>query len=372
MMARAASPDWCFPARLDELPLLEWAATADPDNARIRHYLGNWLYDRRRHREAIIQWDAATRLDADYSVTWRNLGIARFNILGKAAGARTAYDRAIAADPEDARLWYERDQLWARTGVSAAKRLKVLSAVPALVARRDDLTVAMADLLCQAGRHAEAEALLLGRRFQPWEGGEGQALAVWRRAHLAQARAALAAGDAATAIARCQRILDPPTTLGEQWHLLQNLCDVWCLLGDAQAAAGDRTQARVWWTKAAEFRGDFTGMRVQAWSALTLYAARANERLGRRAAAKRLLTGLAAHAKDLERQEARIDYFATSLPTMLLFHDDLQARQVTAARFLAAQAALGLGRRAAARKQLAEVLRRDPGHALAADLLAEA
>jgi hypothetical protein len=57
---------------------------------------------------------------------------------------------------------------------------------------------------------------------------------------------------------------------------------------------------------------------------------------------------------------------------MLLFHDDLQARQVTAARFLAAQAALGLGRRTAARKQLAEVLRRDPGHALAADLLAEA
>jgi Tfp pilus assembly protein PilF len=53
-----------------------------------------------------------------------------------------------------------------------------------------------------------------------------------------------------------------------------------------------------------------------------------------------------------------------------LFDDDLPARQRTTALFLEAQARLGLGQRAAARKLLREVLRRDPNHALAADLLA--
>jgi Tfp pilus assembly protein PilF len=56
---------------------------------------------------------------------------------------------------------------------------------------------------------------------------------------------------------------------------------------------------------------------------------------------------------------------------MLLFEDDLQFRQTTTALFLEAQAWLGLGHRARAKRLLRAVLRRDPNHALAADLLAE-
>jgi len=56
---------------------------------------------------------------------------------------------------------------------------------------------------------------------------------------------------------------------------------------------------------------------------------------------------------------------------MLLFDDDLQFRQETTAVFLQAQALLGLGRKAEAKKLLAIVLRRDPNHALAADLNSE-
>ncbi|MBC8040039.1 MAG: hypothetical protein H7Y06_05815, partial [Opitutaceae bacterium] len=76
------------------------------------------------------------------------------------------------------------------------------------------------------------------------------------------------------------------------------------------------------------------------------------------------------YARDLAKQPATIDYFATSLPTMLLFDEDLAARQLTTARFIEAQARLGLGEKKKARALLADVLRRDPAHALAADLLA--
>jgi Tfp pilus assembly protein PilF len=56
---------------------------------------------------------------------------------------------------------------------------------------------------------------------------------------------------------------------------------------------------------------------------------------------------------------------------MLLFDDDLQFRQETGALFLQAQAHLGLGRTMKAKSLLQKVLRRDPNHALAADLWTE-
>jgi hypothetical protein len=57
---------------------------------------------------------------------------------------------------------------------------------------------------------------------------------------------------------------------------------------------------------------------------------------------------------------------------MILFDDDLQFRQETTALFLRAQAQLGVGRKAAAKSLLQIVLRRDPNHPLAADLLRDA
>ena len=45
--------------------------------------------------------------------------------------------------------------------------------------QRDDLAVEFVTLLNRVGRHADAVAILAGRRFHPWEGGEG--LAAYRQ-----------------------------------------------------------------------------------------------------------------------------------------------------------------------------------------------
>ena len=102
---------------------------------------------------------------------------------------------------------------------------------------------------------------------------------------------------------------------------------------------------------------------------MSYFSARALERLGHGDEAKDLYSKLRDHAIALERAPAKIDYFATSLPTMLLFEDDLQARQESAAWFLQAQAAFGLGDQATAEACLNKILQRDPSHAPAADLL---
>jgi hypothetical protein len=102
---------------------------------------------------------------------------------------------------------------------------------------------------------------------------------------------------------------------------------------------------------------------------MTYYSALASLRLGEKVRGRMLLRELRAYALQLERTPARLDYFATSLPTMLLFNDDLDARQRTTALFLRAQAEIGLGRESEGRRLLRQVLRRDPAHAAASDLL---
>jgi tetratricopeptide (TPR) repeat protein len=258
-----------------------------------------------------------------------------------------------------------------RLGDPPAKRLAELEKYPRLVRRRDDLCLELCALYNQTGRHEKACEILAARKFQPWEGGEGLALGQHVRTRLALGRTALAAGDAARAAGHFHLALQSPENLGEARHLLANQSDAHYWLGSALAAAGEKARAREHWRAAAHFRGDFQEMSCRSFSEMTYYSALAWRRLGRKARAAKLFRDLLAYARRLRRAPAVIDYFATSLPAMLLFEDDLPFRQETAALFLQAQAQLGLGAVGASEKLLTEVLRRDPNHAPAADLRAE-
>jgi tetratricopeptide (TPR) repeat protein len=209
------------------------------------------------------------------------------------------------------------------------------------------------------------------RQFQPWEGGEGGALGQHVRAQLALGRAALAKHDFAKACCHFERALESPRNLSEAKHLLANQSDIHYWLGCALAELGDKTRAREQWLAAANFQGDFQEMSIRAFSEMTYYSALSREKLGQGAKAKMLFRDLLAYASKLQKSQAKIDYFATSLPAMLLFDEDLQFRRETTALFLKAQAQLGLGRTSAAKSLLRLVLRRDPNYALGADLSKE-
>lgn len=326
------------PSRLEEIALLE-----SRGDARSLYWLGCLFYDKRRHEDAIRQWERSAKLDPTFPTVWRNLGIGYFNIRRQPGKARAAYEKAFRADPTDARVLFERDQLWKRLGELPAKRLAELERHPDLVRQRDDLSVELCALYNQTRQPEKALMILTTRHFQPWEGGEGQALGQWVRTQLA--------------LGNYEAALNPPPNLGETRHLLANASDIYYRLGR--------------WKEAAEVRGDFQEMSVRPFSEMTYYSALALEKLGQRAAGRKLLRDLLAYAKQLYRTEAKIDYFATSLPTLLLFEDDLKKRQQTTATFLMAQAQLGLGRVSEAKKLLRKALRADPSHALAADLMRE-
>ena len=86
------------------------------------------------------------------------------------------------------------------------------------------------------------------------------------------------------------------------------------------------------------------------------------------AAAKEIFEQIYDYSIELQQQVPKIDYFATSLPAMLLFENNLARQNQIDANFLRAQALLGLDREQEAKALLCEVLHLDRNHTGAADL----
>ncbi|TCK72810.1 DUF5107 domain-containing protein [Acidipila rosea] len=367
--AKEAPLDYCFPSRLEELLILESIVAFHPEDGRASYLLGNLLYDRRRYQDAIAAWQQAAACMPSFATVWRNLGIAYFNHGHNVQQALDSFDRAFRENPQDGRIFYERDQLWKRIGTAPERRLTEMLKYPHLTQSRDDLSVELATLYSQTGRPEEALALLLNRKFQPWEGGEGLVLAQYVRARLLLGCKALEVGAIDVAILEFQAALAVPPNLSEARHLLASPSDIYYWLGVALDRLGQRDAARSWWELATRHKGDFQNMAVQSISEMTYWSALAYQKLGDTGAADALLQSIYAYSLELQTREPRIDYFATSLPAMLLFDDDLSRRASTLARYLRAQSLAGMGRSEDAEVLLQEILSTDGNHTGAVDLL---
>ncbi len=365
---RAAAGDrsWAFPSRLDDVAALEAALAAAPQDATAAALLGHWLYANGRPADAISRWQSSLAIDPSDPVVWRNLAVALVNTADDGPAATAAYRRALELAPGDGRLWYETDQLQRRLGAPPAERLQRLGDAP--LRSRDDLTVEYAHLLLTADRLDEAVDLLQRRRFQPWEGGEGKVLRVWDRAQVLLAQRSLRAGDPARAVAHVEQALTPPTSLGEARHPLANPAQLLLLAGDAFAAAGDTARAAEYWRRAARTVGDFSGMAPQPYSENTYYSVLAARAIGDGDLAGVLADGLAGHAKRLAETPARVDYFATSLPNLLLFDENPQRGQDLLVGLIRGQLALLADDRDTATRELDGVLTVEPSHEPAHDL----
>lgn len=361
---RLIRPGPSFAGRLAEIDILQAAIDADPDDPRAPYHLGNLLYDRHRYDEAIALWERARDLDPEFPTTWRNLGIAYVNVRGRGALAEQAYRRAFEADPTDARVLYEWDQLEKRRGRSPSGRLARLEARLDLVGQRDDLGVELATLYNDVGRHGQALDWLGSRRFHPWEGGEGLVSGQYVRAHLHLARAALRGGRPGEARQHVAAAMRYPENLGEGRHLLTPQSELHFHLALALGELGDASSARHALERAADplASRDPASVPIPILSEATYWRGRALERLGDGDGARALFRSLRAAARRQAKAHARLDYFATSLPEFLLFNADLDRQNRVASRYLEGLAELGLGRRAPARRAFEEVIRLERTH----------
>ncbi|MFC4628484.1 DUF5107 domain-containing protein [Promicromonospora alba] len=363
LRARTLDVTWCFPGRLADAAVLQEASDAEPGDAVARSLLGHWTYAAGRRADALALWRQAVTLDPADAVAWRNIGLGAVNHERDLTAARDAYVRARAAAPGDARLLYESDQLAALTGTGPAARLDALmtsddhasaaSQASNLAAGawssddggpaaldRDDLAVETLHLMITEGRADQAVTILGRRRLHPWEGGEGQALLAWDRAHTRLALDALADARARDAVEHVRAALAPPRNLGEARHPLASTAYLHLLLGDALAAAGNPGDAAGAWRTAAAQRGDFVDMSTQEHGEQTFWTVLALRRTGQHDAADELTASLRAYRDRYAVEVPRVDYFATSLPDLLLFEEDPLRVRDRRVLFLDAQLAL--------------------------------
>jgi len=351
--AAKASPNYCFPARIEEMIVLQAALAENPSDARAHYYLGNLFYDKKRYEEAIREWESSVRIDPSFAIPWRNLGIAYFNVRKDANAALVAYENAFKANPADARLLCEADQLRKRTGASSSQRLSTLESHSHLVSQRDDLTVEFITLLNQTGRPGQALEMLLARRFNPWEGGESLVSSQYVWAHILLGRSLLESGNPQEALAHFSAAREYPQNLGEGKHLLTRETHLDYFTGLALSQTGREDEARRCWAKAADDS-------PITW--LSYYRAISLDALGRKEEAASLLNHMRDFAQKQMGTEVKIDYFATSLPNLLLFEDDLQKRNQVDCLFLLALSELGLRNPERAMALLNQVLSLDCNH----------
>jgi len=169
--------EYTNPHRMEEKAALEAALSLNPKDARAHLFLGNLLYfELGQREEALRHWREAARLEPNSVLAWRNVGYAERQVNKDLKAAREAYEKAIAADPKDARVLLELDETREAQGVPASERLAYLLKLKDTVALRDDLTARLVDLRIQAGDPENlklAYETLKTRHFHSWEGRYG-------------------------------------------------------------------------------------------------------------------------------------------------------------------------------------------------------
>ena len=356
--AAAADPAWCFPNRIEDVPVLQLAMQLNPQDAKAPYYLGCLWYDKRQYDEAIALWEESLRRDDSFPTVHRNLGIALFNKRNDAAAALQHFEKAFALDTSDARVLMELDQLRKRLNTDPEQRLAFLEAHPEAVNWRDDLYLERAALLNFLGRHEHAFELIMQRKFHPWEGGEGKVSGQYCYSLTALAQQDIRRGDYRSAVGKLEQAQVFPDSLGEGKLYGAQENDIFYWLGKAYEGLIDNATAQSYFRRATE--GQYEPAAAMYYNdqppEKIFYQGLAWEALGQQAKAAAIFRKLIDYGEAHAHDEVKIDYFAVSLPDLLIFEDDLSQRNAIHCEFMKGLGYLGLKETASAMACFRKVL----------------
>ena len=362
--AEQADSYCCFPNRLEDVLALETAKVKNPKGAKAPYYLGCLYYDKRQYDLAIENWELSAKLDPDFPTVWRNLALARFNKQNRQQEALEYMERAFHLDETDSRVLMELDQLYKRLQKPHQERLDFLQKYPRLIAKRDDLVLEEITLLNQLGRYEEAQEKLDAHQFHPWEGGEGKVPAQYQFCRVELAKKALDKKNYEEAISLLQECLEYPPHLGEGKLYGAQENDFYYYLGIAYDAMGQQENARECWTEAtkgpqepapAMYYNDAKPEKI-------FYAALAYRKLGDDAKANGLCYKLINYGKQHIFEKQTMDYFAVSLPDLLIWEDSLDVKNRIHCLYMLALGYEGMGDHEKAERYFAEVKSMDINH----------
>jgi tetratricopeptide (TPR) repeat protein len=366
------SPDYCFPNRLEDAEILGFLMELPfVEDARIPYYLGCLYYDKRQYDVAIRNWECSAKLDPNFPIVWRNLALARFNKENRQDEALEYMEKAFHLDETDSRMLMELDQLYKRLHKPHQVRLDFLQKYPQLIQQRDDLVLEEITLLNQLGRYEEAMKKLDAHQFHPWEGGEGKVSSQYQICRVELAKQELAKQDKQErkdninkAIRLLEECLEYPPHLGEGKLYGAQENDFYYLLGVAYDALGQTEKAVACWQEATKGPQEPAAAMYynDAKPDKIFYQGLALRKLGREDEAHGRFYKLINYGKQHIYDKVVMDYFAVSLPDLLIWEDSLDIKNLIHCKYMLALGYYGMGDKEKGLRYLSEVENLDNNH----------
>lgn len=320
--------DRCFPNRIEEVNILKDAISLNPSDTKALYYLGNCWYAFRQYEEAIDCWERSMNLDDKFPTVIRNLSLAYYNKKKRKAEALELLEKAFELDKTDARVFMELDQLYKKLGKSHAERLARMEKQLNLIEQRDDLFIERITLYNQLGQYEKAKELIGKRKFHPWEGGEGKVSGQYTLCRVELAKIAINEKRYTDAITLLKETETYPDNLGEGKLINAEENEIYYYKGIAYSGLGDIKNAKENFHLAtlganepvqAFFYNDQQPDKI-------FYQGLAWRALGDEKKARSRFNKLIDHGKKHLFDNCKIDYFAVSLPDLIIWDDDLNIR----------------------------------------------
>lgn len=363
LAARNAFPQHVrFPQWLAEVRMF----STFPDDAFALHLLASFYYSKGNTQTAVTCWQHCLVLEPDFADAWRGLGIYAWNHQQDAAEARRCLEEASRLQPQDARLLFESDLLNSLTGVAPQIRLARLEKVLPVATQRDDLTAELLSLYNQCGQPRAAQALLADRKFHPWEGGEGRITGQYLLNKQLLAFEYLGSGDVVAAQTLLLSALEYPQNLSEGRLVGQTDNDICFWLGICAQKLQQHKQAQAWFERAAA--GD-KGMGERRYYNdqpvdYLFYQGLALRKLNDVTQSRQVFRQMLEWAENAADQPVQPDFFAVSLPDLVVLTNDRQKEHRIHCLLVKALALRGLEEEAFA-DVLKQILALDPSCAKA-------
>ena len=363
-LAAGSDPDYCFPNRLEEVLALEEAIRSNPDDSKAYYYLGNFWFASKQYDHALKCWEQSVKLNSRFSIAHRNLALVYYNKLNDKERALQALVKAFSLDPGDSRILMELDQLYKKTNQPIEDRWRLLEDNPDCTNSRDDLYLERITLYNICGNPEKALELIMDRQFHPWEGGEGKVPGQYLISHIQLARKALCKNHFEEALNHLQLSLSYPQNLGEgKLHGARDN-DIYYWMGCAYNGLGRFEESVACWEKAADGAGIVTLPLYynDHQPEKVLYQGLALLKLELKKEAEEIFNKLLKYGKEHMCDKFKIDYFAVSLPDLLIWDEDLNLRNRIYCQYLIGLGELGLGNFDRSIQRFNEVLDEDHYH----------
>jgi len=381
-VASQQSVAFCFPNRMEAVQALS-TFTGD---ANANFLLGNLYYDRRQYDKAKECWERSEALNPALPTVHRNLALLYCNKEHENERALQEMEMAFTLDQTDSRVFMELDQLYKKLQRSYAERLQNYEALPAVISERDDLILEHATLLNQLGRYEEAKAIIDNHIFHPWEGGEGKVSGQYQFSRLEIAKQIIskatenaeAVNELNHAIQLLEECLVFPASLGEGKLYGAQDNDFYYFLGKAFELKAEHLQdndqgyeAERFFSKANKMYRLGTQGPTEPAAAMyyndakpdkIFYAALCHKALGDEDKASGLFHKLVSYGEKHIFDHITMDYFAVSLPDLLVWDGDLDEQNRIHCNYMLALGNYGLGNKQKGDYYLGEVFKMNINH----------